>query len=188
LNAPALRFDGESDYDIVQHAAVASLGYRLSERTSLRLAAGTIFAGEMEGEGRRYELGPGYTASLSGAHRWFGRSDEVPFLTTTLALGVSGVETREQPQGEEETMTSGDLRLGVLFGMTFAEVISPYLVARGFVGPVAWRQAGRDRSGSDRRKYALGLGVSAAVGRFDFLVEGTLLGEQSLSVGLGYSL
>jgi len=188
LNEPALRFDGESDYDVVQHAIVASLGYRLSARTSLRLAAGTIFAGEMEGENRRYELGAGYTASLSGAHQWFGRSDELPFLTTTLALGVSSVETREQPRGEEQRMTSTDLRLGLLFGMTFAEVVSPYAVARAFGGPVKWRQNGRERSGSDRRHYALGLGASAALGRVEFLAETTLLGEKSVSVGFGFSL
>jgi hypothetical protein len=47
VNAPALRFDDVADYDIVQHALVASLGYRLSAQTSLRLAAGSIFSGDM---------------------------------------------------------------------------------------------------------------------------------------------
>lgn len=182
LNEPALRFDGEADYDLLEHAAVGSIGYRLAPRTIVQFAAGAIFAGEMTGEGRSYDLGPGFTMRLSAAHQWIGRSDEVPFFTTTLAYTFSTLRATETT-GAKETLSASDLRIGTLFGMTFRDLVSPYLSARAFVGPVELTQDGRDRQGTDRRKYALGLGSALTVDRFELLVDATFFGERSLSVG-----
>jgi hypothetical protein len=62
---------------------------------------------------------------------------------------------------------------------------SPYAIIRGFGGPVSFRQAGRDRTGSDKYHYALGVG--SAVGLpwgLQAGVELTLLGERTLSAGV----
>jgi hypothetical protein len=179
-----LRFDGEDDYELWQHAVVASFGRRFTGGWSVRLSGGVLIGGGLEGEGRQYDVLPGWTASLGGAKRWFGRSDEVPFLTTTLAFSMSGTETEErQGTRERESLTAADLRLGLLFGMTFWETWTPYLAARVFAGPVQWRQLGRDRTGSDRNHYALGVGSSVAIGRFELLADVSVLGERGVSVG-----
>jgi hypothetical protein len=183
-----LRFDGEDDYELWQHAVVASFGRRFAGDFSLRLAVGAVLGGELEGQGREYAVLPGWTASLAGAKRWFGRSDEVPFLTTTLAFSMSGARTEERGgSGEVESLLAMDARLGVLFGITLWETWSPYLALRGFGGPVQWRQLGRDRTGSDRHHYAIGAGSSVALGRVELLLDVTVLGERSISVGASAS-
>ena len=67
-----LRFDGEQDYDLEQHAAVASLSRRFGERTTLQLAAGAVLAGELSGEGSSWDVLPGPVVSLSSAFRIIG--------------------------------------------------------------------------------------------------------------------
>jgi hypothetical protein len=179
-----LRFDGESNYELVQDAVVASFGRRLADGFSLRIAAGVIVGGSLEGEGRTYDVEPGWTLSFSAARQWFGRSDETPFLTTALSLSASRARTVEAGTGEEEALGASDLRLSVLFGYTFGYTFSPYLVARAFGGPVSFKQDGRDRTGSDRHHYALGLGSSVSLfDRLDLLVDATFFGERSLSAG-----
>jgi len=179
-----LRFDGESDYELAQDALVASLGYRLSHGFSLRVSAGTILDGSLRGEGRSYDVEPGWTMSFSAARQWFGRSDETPFLTTALSLSASRARTIEVGTGVEEPLGASDVRISVLAGYTFGDTWSPFFVARAFGGPVSFRQDGRERTGTDRHHYALGLGSGLSLfERLELLVDATVLGEKSLSAG-----
>jgi hypothetical protein len=164
---------------------VASFGRRFGSGWSAHVAAGAVLGGGLEGEGHEYDVLPGWTASLSGAKRWFGRGDEVPFLTSTLAFAMSGATTEERGGSRErESLTAADLRLGLLFGITLFDAWSPYLAGRVFGGPVSWRQLGRDRTGTDRRHYALGLGSSVTLGRFELLADVAVLGERGVSVAV----
>ncbi|MCA9599213.1 MAG: hypothetical protein KC776_38145 [Myxococcales bacterium] len=184
-----LRFDGEQDYDLEQHAAVASLSRRFGERTTLQLAAGAVLAGELSGEGSSWDVLPGPVVSLSSAYRIIGGKGEVPFVTGTLAFGASFPRTRAQSYDERSHFSAFDLRAGVLAGATLFEAWSPYAAARAFGGPVLWHSRGEDHTGSDRHHYAIGVGSSLSLGpRFALTAEAIFLGERSYSGGISYAL
>lgn len=184
-----IRFDDESDYELEQHAVAASFGRRFGERTTLRLTAGAIVGGELSGEGRAYAVGPGFVGSIQGSHRLLGLPEHPQFVTLSLSFGMSSTATEERGgAGESERLAASDLRVGLLAGYTFWRVWSPYVVARGFGGPVSLRQLGRDRTGSDRHHYALGGG--AAVGLpwgLQAGIEYPALGERTLSAGVVFA-
>jgi hypothetical protein len=180
----SIRFDGESDYELEQHAFAASIGRRLGERTVVRLSAGAIFGGELRGEGRGYELGPGWLFSVSGAQRLFGLPERAEFVTLSLAFGASSTATEQWGGGAQERLSASDLRVGLIAGVTLWRTLSPYALVRGFGGPIAFRQAGRDRIGSDRHHFALGAGSAVALpAGAQLAVEAALLGERSLTAG-----
>jgi hypothetical protein len=150
------------------------------------LSGGATFGGWLEGEGRLYEVGPGWLASLTGAVRLLGAPDNLPFVTLTLSFGWTSAATRERGGAlEEERISATDARLGVLAGVSLWDVLSPYLVARAFGGPVSFRQRGQDRVGSDKGHYTLGLGATVAIpGGFSLTSEALPLGERTLSIGV----
>jgi hypothetical protein len=181
-----IRFDGEADYELEQHAVAASFGRRFGERTTVRLSLGAIVGGELLGEGRAYRIGPGWLLGVSGAHRLFGLPEHAHFVTLGLSFGAASSATEEiGGAGESERISASDLRVSVLGGVTLWRTWSPYAVVRGFGGPVSFRQLGRDRTGSDVHHYAIGAG--SAVGLpfgLQGAVEYTALGERTLSAGL----
>jgi len=159
-----------------------SFGRRFDQRFSLRLSAGAVLGGDVEGDGR-YDVGHGFLGSLTGAARWFGGGNEKPFLVTTLAAGASHTTTTALGSERTDGLTAIDVRGGAQLGITLFRAWSPYLVARAFGGPIAWRGL----TGSDRHHYALGFGTSANAGRFDLVFDATLLGERAVSWGAGMS-
>ncbi len=184
-----LRFDGDADYDVEQHAAVASLSRRFGDRTTLQLSAGAVLAGELSGEGLGWDVRPGPVFSLSSAYRIIGGKGEIPFVTGTLAFGASFPRTRAQDYEERSHFSAFDLRAGVLAGATLFQAWSPYLAARAFGGPVLWNSRGQDRTGSDRHHYAIGVGSSLSLGpRFALTAEAIPFGEQSYSAGVSFAL
>ena len=44
-------------------------------------------------------------------------------------------------------------------GKPFYDMLSPYVVARVFGGPILWSAFGGDRQGTDRYKFQFGLGL-----------------------------
>ena len=145
-----------------------------------------VLGGELVGEGLAYEVGPGWLASINGSHRLFGLPEHEHFATLSLSFGVSSSATEQKGgAGESERMSASDLRAGLLVGYTLWRVWSPYLVVRGFSGPIEFRQAGRDRTGSDRHHYAVGAGSAVGLpGGLQIGVEYTALGERTLSAGV----
>lgn len=178
-------FDGV-DYELEQHAAAASFGRRFGERTTVRVSGGAVLGGELTGEGRAYDVGPGWLLGVSGSHRLLGLPEHPQFATLSLSFGAVSSATEERAgAGESERLSASDLRVGLVAGVTLWRVWSPYLLARGFGGPVSFTQLGRERTGSDKYHYALGLG--SAVGLpwdLQIGVEAALLGEQTLSAGV----
>jgi hypothetical protein len=163
---------------------VASLGYRLSDRSAVALGAGAVLTGRLEGEGRGYDILPGPLFAVSGAYRALGRPSSGPFLALTLGIGASFARTRADADGTREHLTAFDARVGVEAGYLLFHRLSPYLAARGFGGPVLWRELGADRTGTDVHHYAIGLGVSLALTPwFAVRAEGIPLGERTLSAG-----
>ncbi len=185
-----LRFDGESDVELTQNALVAGFGRRFGELLSVRLSLGAAFGGTLLADGRRYDVKPGWTASGQVSRRWFGEGLKVPFLVTSLSIGASRTTTEEQGgTGETSPLTAFDARLSLTLGVTaFDGVWSPYLGLRVFGGPVGWTQLGRDRTGSDRNKYVVAVGSLFTVAKnTSLLVDGALLGERGISLGVSQS-
>jgi hypothetical protein len=81
-----------------------------------------------------------------------------------------------------------DLRLGALAGWPLFRTVSPYVVVRGFGGPVFWTYRGESRLGTDAYKYQVGAGLSLVVaGTVDVFVEGVPVGERGITAGAGIS-
>ena len=172
-----------------------SFGRQIDASMSVRLAVGAVLGGELAPErdtpfaGREWNVRPGWLVSASVARRWFGESDRIPFLTTTLAYGLSFAGTEEVGAPDErESLNASDLRLGVLFGMTFWDAWSPYAAGRLFAGPISWRRDGEDATGSDRHHYAVGVGSSLIIGEgFVLVADAAFLGERSISGGASFA-
>lgn len=153
---------------------------------SVRAVAGAILGGSMRHDGRSHDIGAGWLVSIAGAYQWTfaGRW----FATATLSAGRSWTETREQG-GAAVSLTAGDMRVGGLVGMTLHERVSPYVLARGFAGPVGWQLDGEDVTGTDQHHYQLGLGASVRLPlRATAVIDASLVGERSVSLGVGLPL
>jgi hypothetical protein len=178
-----LSFDGAANYELVQSVGAVSFGRMFDEGWALRASGGAIVGGTLEGEGHSYDVLPGFMANLTGSRQWLRRTRW--FFTTTLGITYSRARTRENAGSQEtQTIEASDLRVGGMLGATLFDAWSPYAALRAFGGPVAWRQLGRDRTGSDRHHYAIGVGSSLALWRrLELVVDLAFLGERSLSGG-----
>ena len=182
--ASTLEFsDATPDADIQQYSVAASAGYRFSHRLSVRLTAGAILGGELETVDRTFDVGPGFLLSGSVSRRWdIGRW----FLAGTLSAGVSRTTTEEAGVADAPSveLIASDARVAALFGTTVADRVSPYVLARGFGGPVFWSIDGEDSTGTDAHHYQLGAGGSVALpANVSAQIDVSFLGERSLSAG-----
>lgn len=165
---------------------VASGGYRWGQGWSARLAAGAVLGGSLAHDGRTHDVGTGWlvAASLARSVTFAGRG----FVAGSVTAGVSSTST-EEGAGMSERLTAGDVRLGVLAGVTLWERLSPYALARAFGGPVMWTLDGDDITGTDQHHYQLGLGVNASLPwDLSALVDVSLLGERAVSIGVSAEL
>ena len=184
-----LRFDDESEPSITETSLVASGGYRWGAGWSVRLAAGAVLGGSLELGGSTYDVEPGWlvAAGVSRIFTFAGRW----FVSGSVTAGVSSTSTRaDAPGAMDASLTAGDVRLGVIAGVTLWERLSPYVLARAFGGPVMWTLGGADITGSDQHHYQLGVGASASLPWWNLsvLVDGSLLGERALSLGISAEL
>ena len=188
-----LTFDGETDADIDRRGMTATLERRLTDKATLQLAAGGVFGGHLDVLGARYQLGPGWLAALSFSYAALQGEDDLPFVMISVSGGVSGARTEEQvrpgaPEGERETLTAIDARVGLVVGKTLWKALSPYLGVRAFGGPVLWHARGEDRNGTDQHHYQVAAGLLASLPRgFDLYAELAPLGERAVAVGGGFA-
>jgi hypothetical protein len=180
-----LSFSGGRELEIVQYAVTASAGYIGASRWSVRGSIGTVLDGTLEGEGRTHDIGPGIVGAASASKQWaFGAW----FVTGSLGAGVSRTTTLEDGGGRQSLVGIDVIRAGVLAGRTFG-VASPYVMARGFGGPVFWTLDAMDVRGTDTSKFQLGAGVSVTTASgLSLLLDVSALGERSASLGMSYRL
>jgi hypothetical protein len=180
-----LRFDGSRELDIAQYAVSATASYVRASRWSVRASIGAVLDGSLEGEGRTHDIGPGVVGAASVSRQWLVRGF---FITGSLGAGASRITTTEAGGARQSLVAIDILRAGVMAGRTFG-IVSPYVLARGFGGPVLWRLDGMDVRGTDTHKFQLGAGVSVATGAgLSFLLDVAALGERSASLGMAYRL
>lgn len=165
----------------------ASAGYAWPARWSVRAAIGMLLDGDLEGAGRTHDIGPGVVAAASVAKQWaFGDW----FVIGTFGVGASRTETVEdRPGAAHQSLIATDLfRLGGTAGRTFG-MLSPYLLARGFGGPVFWSLDDEDVRGSDIHHFQLGGGASLTTASgLSILVDVAALGERSVSLGMAFRI
>lgn len=160
-----------------------AFGRRLGEYT-LHGNVGAVLGGSLETLGRTFDIGPGWLGNVSLARRWLLGEDRSWFVTGSLTVGASSAPTREAGiRGED--ITALDLRLGVIGGVTLWQLVSPYLLARAFSGPVLWARDGEEIRVGDLYHYNLGAGMSLRLPwNVIALVDVSALGERSLSLGM----
>jgi hypothetical protein len=158
-----------------------SVERRVGDRWTLGGAVGSTTTGTLDAYGQAFALSPGPLVAFTASFRVLDEGTVAPFVLLTGALGASLSWT--SPGGQ--SMSAFDARLGVAAGKTIAHVVTPYLVARAFGGPILWNAGGASVVGTDVYHYQLGAGVVVRLGRFDLLVEGVPLGEQAIVGGGG---
>jgi len=99
----------------------------------------------------------------------------------------SSVPTSRLGAAAGERLSALDFRASLTVGKLIGEVVAPYLTARGFGGPVFWRYADRDVTGSDQNHYQVGAGLLSAGSWLDAYVEIVPLGERAVAMGLSAS-
>lgn len=184
--ASTLRFGGRFDADVREESVIGSFEWHPRPKLAVGLTAGAVVHGTLKTQGTTHDVGPGALAAATASWLFVDGAGEAPFVLGSVTGGASHVTTTEQIPGARATgLTAFDLRLGVAAGKTFGPV-SPYLLARGFGGPVKWRFAGAGVTGTDTHHYQLGLGLVARLpARIDLSAEFVPLGEQALSLGAG---
>ncbi len=150
---------------------------------------GAIVSGTLRDTGAlmtEHDVLPGLSAALGVSKSWsFG---ERYFATGSFDLSASWAKTKSAA-ASEVSFSASDARIGATVGMQLPAKISPYLLARGFGGPVNWQRGSTDIVGTDRYHYQLGAGVSAQIGdSLSLFADLAAVGEQALSLGASYSL
>jgi hypothetical protein len=174
-------------YDFEQSAATVFGGYAAPSGWSVRLAAGAILGGQLDGDEMpgTFDMGRGFVGSVSGARRW-ALGEGRWFVTGSTSITAGSTTTSG---AADERLTAFDVRIGAIAGRTFADVVSPYVLTRVFGGPVLWTVAGDDVAGSDPTHLQLGAGVSIATAYgLSAVIDVSVVGEQSASVGVSWRL
>lgn len=170
------------DASFVKYVLMASVERRIGDRWTLGGGVGTTATGTIDVNGVTSTVSPGPLGAVTASFRPLDEGTAAPFVLFSASMAAS------VSRADEATLSAFDLRLGVAAGKTIADVVTPYVLARAFGGPVFWSIAGASATGTDAYHYQLGGGVSVRVGRVDFVAEGVPLGERSVVVGAGLAL
>lgn len=166
---------------------VASIGVAHPSRLSIRASIGAVLDGSLDGAGRTYDIGPGFVIAASVAKQWVSGDW---FVNGAFSVSASRTTTTETvPGAPRETLIAVDaFRLGVTAGRTFG-IVSPYVLARGFGGPVFWQLDAMDVGGTDVHHFQLGAGASVSTrSGVSVLLDVSALGEQAASLGIALRL
>jgi hypothetical protein len=176
----ALRFSGDRRVSLQRHAGFVGTEIPLRGDLGLQLGAGGVMSGEIDG----YRLGPGASVFFGSSYRAIDERDAPGFLQMNLTFSATRAAT-EAPGNP--LLTAFDLRLSAIAGSTIANFFTPYAVARAFGGPVYWKIAGEEVTGTDVYKYQLGGGMAFALPArtLDLFVEGIAFGERTIAAGVG---
>lgn len=186
-------FDGD-EVGFEKASVLYGSDFVLSPRVLLSIGAGGVFFGRLTlppklGRGRDRSLAPGWIASVAATFRVVDDQGPVPYVLLTASAGAMHAATREHPTelpGVRGAYTGVDLRFGVTIGKTFADVVSPYIAARVFGGPVIWSEAGEARLGSDLYHFQPAFGLSLILPQgLDVFAEGQPWFERGFVVGIG---
>ena len=187
-----VRFEGTTTFRLTEQAITAFAGYSTPAGWSFRGSFGALVNGTLDRDSTAatHDLHPGIVGALAvSRHSTFG--DGAWFVTGSFGISILVASTTENgvAAAPVERFIGGDARLGAIAGRTFANVWNPYLLARGFGGPILWSVDGMDASGTDTRHFQLGAGLSVVTSfGLTLVVDISALGEQSASLGASWRL
>ena len=185
-----VRFDNDMTFELTEQAATAFAGYSTPSGWSFRATFGVLIDGRLENDGMpaTHDIGAGIVGGIGVARQW-SLGDGQWFVTGSAGLSVAAASTHAAGAADDPRFTAADARIGAIAGRTFATIWSPYVLARGFGGPVWWTVDGSDTTGSDTRHFQLGAGLSVATS-FGLTIVGDVsaLGEQAASLGASWRL
>ncbi len=173
---------GSVDASFAKYAVMASVDRRLGDRWTVGGGIGTTVTGDIDVNGVTSTISPGPLGAITASFRPIDEGTVAPFVLLSASLAAS------LSWAASSSLSAFDVRLGVAAGKTIADVVTPYVLARAFGGPVLWSIAGASATGTDAYHYQLGGGVSVRLGRVDLVAEGVPLGERAVVVGAGLAL
>lgn len=173
---------GSVDASFAKYSVMASLDRRIGDRWTLGGGIGTTLTGDIDVNGVRSTVSPGPLGAITGSFRPLDEGRVAPFVLLSASVAAS------LSWAASSSLTAFDARFGIVAGKTIADVVTPYVLARAFGGPVLWSIAGASATGTDAYHYQLGGGISVRLGRADLLAEGVPLGERAVVVGVGFAL
>ena len=185
-----VRFDNDATFELEEQAATAFAGYSTPAGWSFRVSAGALVDGRLEDDAMpgTHDIAPGFVGAIGVARQWT-LGDGQWFITGSAGLSVAVASTHAAGAADDPRFVAGDARIGAIAGRTLAKIWNPYLLARGFGGPVWWTIAGMDATGSDTRHFQLGAGLSIATAiGLTIVVDVSALGEQAASLGASWRL
>lgn len=179
----SIDFGGDLEADLSSATLTAMLGWHPSPRFGFDLGVGSVLTGEIDVGGLETSFDPGILGTITNSYLALYEGDVRPFVLVSLTVSVLTMT------GDDNRFTAFDARAGLTVGKTFWERFTPYLAARVFGGPVSWTIAGNDETGGGVHHYSVGAGASFRLPkRIDVFVEGSPLGERSLSLGVGIGI
>ena len=178
----SISFSDGSQADETRQAILATFSYLPTSRLSLQAGLGATLGGHLTLGGASSDFAPGPTATLGASYRVLDGAGARPFVVLSALVSFEATTTTG-----DVGYTALDLRVGGVVGWSIAGVVSPFLSARAFGGPIFWRNAGGSSvTGTDTSHYQLGGGLAVLVAkRVDVFAEGIPLGERAVSGGVG---
>ncbi len=188
FTSTAIRFEDDLRFDQTRNVVLATLGYAPKRDVALELGAGSLVDGSFERGGDAYDFSPGLLLLAGGSYRLLENDGTRPFVLLGGQLSYAFSSTRQYAGQESVPYHALDFRIASVAGWTFFDMLSPYLLARLFGGPVFWEYRGEAITGGDVHHYQLGAGVSLLIAeRVNAYGEGVPLGEQAVAGGVGFS-
>lgn len=185
-----VRFHDDATFELTEQAVTAFAGYSSPAGWSVRGSLGALLGGRLESDAMlgTHDIGLGTLAAIGASRQWtFG--DGAWFVTGSAGVSVAVAPTTQAGVAGDLRLVAGDGRVGAIVGRTFGTIFSPYLLARGFGGPVWWTVDGADTSGTDTHHFQLGAGLSVATSLgLTIVVDVSALGEQAASLGASWRL
>jgi hypothetical protein len=175
---------------IQMDTVAASLEWRPGGRFAFQLGAGAVLDGSLNPDpGAAHDVQPGWIATLAGGWTPLPERGALPFVSTSISLGVAGATTVQTDGADSRSLLSMDARAAVVVGKSlFGALWTPYVVARGFSGPVFWTIDNEEQTGGDEHHFQIGIGSVLSCPRgFDLLVEWAPLGARGFTGGIGYA-
>lgn len=171
-----IEFDAGT-FELTEQAVTAFAGYSAPSGWSYRGSLGVIVDGSVD----ELDMNPGGVVAAGVSRQWL--------VGGFFITGSAGVSIAIASTSDDARFTAGDFRIGAIAGRTFAKLWSPYVLARGFGGPVWWTVDGTETVGTDTRHFQLGAGLSIATSfGLTIVADVSVLGEQAASLGASWRL
>jgi len=187
-SATRLSFGGEDgfDADSRRRAVASAFEWRALDGLTVTAGGGAAIDGRLSVRGVRSDLGAGPLGMIGVAYRLLAGEDWVPFILGGVTFAGSSVGTRTHfPNGriEDARLTALDFRASLTVGEVFGDHFVPYVVGRGFGGPIFWTRDDAEVTGSDKYHYQVGAGLLVTAGWFDAYFELVPSGERAAVFG-----